>query len=66
MTLPNDTLVPPTAANNPEPSPALQSLDDRREQVRRELEHRFRHTLRSGQLSPLLHLVMRYKMEQIS
>lgn len=34
-----------------------------RAQLRQQLESRFRHSLRSGQLSPLLHLVMRYKME---
>ncbi|MBI5924310.1 MAG: hypothetical protein HY836_01810 [Aquabacterium sp.] len=27
------------------------------------LEHRFRHTLRSGQVSPLLHLILRYRQE---
>ena len=33
------------------------------EALQQELEHRFRHTLRSGQVSPLLHLVLRYRQE---
>lgn len=43
-----------------------QNLDDsqlKREQIRQELERRFRYCLRSGQISPLYHLMMRYKME---
>lgn len=34
-----------------------------REPLLQALEHRFRHTLRSGQVSPLLHLVWRYQQE---
>lgn len=32
------------------------------EQIRLELEHRFRHCLRSGRISPLFHLMIRHKM----
>jgi hypothetical protein len=35
----------------------------KRDQIRETLERRFRHHLRTGQLSPLLHLLMRYKLE---
>jgi hypothetical protein len=38
----------------------------KRDQVRETLERRFRHHLRTGQLSPLLHLLMRYKLESLS
>lgn len=34
-----------------------------RAQLQAELAHRFRHTMRTGQVSPLLHLVLRYKQE---
>lgn len=44
-------------------APDPQELDARRERVRQELEHRFRHRLRNHQLCPLLHLLMRYKLE---
>lgn len=57
------------------PDTAPQRLDDlvpltdaeacteaQREEAKRQIEHRFRHILRSGQVSPLLHLVMRYKL----
>lgn len=44
--------------------PLTNQVQDQREQVRRELEHRFRHGLRAHQVSPLLHLLMRYKLEQ--
>lgn len=37
----------------------------KQEQVRLELEHRFRHCLRSGCISPLLHLMIRYKMRSL-
>lgn len=33
-----------------------------REETKRQIAHRFRHILRSGQVSPLFHLVMRYKL----
>jgi hypothetical protein len=36
------------------------------EQIRHELERRFRHCLRSGQISPLLHLMIRYKSGVLS
>ena len=44
-----------------EPEPQEQAA--RRERIRQELEHRFRHRLRNHQLCPLLHLLMRYKLE---
>lgn len=47
-----------------QPVPADQ--DDAKELARRALEHRFRHSLRSGQLSPLLHLMVRYKAGALS
>lgn len=34
-----------------------------RDPLQQTLEHRFRHTLRTGQVSPLLHLVLRYRQE---
>lgn len=36
--------------------------DEQREQIKIQLEHRFRHILRSGMVSPLFHLLMRYKL----
>ena len=33
------------------------------EALQQEVEHRFRHTFRCGQVSPLLHLVLRYRQE---
>jgi len=33
------------------------------EALQQEVAHRFRHTLRTGQVSPLLHLVLRYRQE---
>lgn len=44
-------------------APDPQELAARRERIRLELEHRFRHRLRNQQLCPLLHLLMRYKLE---
>jgi len=44
-------------------APDPQELAARRERVRQALEHRFRHRLRTHQLCPLLHLLMRYKLE---
>ncbi|MGH6645512.1 hypothetical protein [Aquabacterium sp.] len=38
------------------------STEAQREETRRQIEHRFRHILGSGQVSPLYHLVMRYKL----
>lgn len=35
---------------------------EQREQIKLQLEHRFRHILRSGQVSPLFHLLLRYKL----
>ncbi|WP_161784265.1 hypothetical protein [Aquabacterium sp. NJ1] len=51
---------PPTSTEQPAPN----QDQDHREQVRRELEHRFRHGLRANQVNPLLHLLMHYKLEQ--
>lgn len=51
----------------PSPPSEQQHLNldqDHREQVRRQLEHRFRHGLRANQVNPLLHLLMHYKLEQ--
>ncbi|MDO9002974.1 MAG: hypothetical protein Q7V20_05935 [Aquabacterium sp.] len=36
--------------------------DEQRAQIKLQLEHRFRHILRSGVVSPLFHLLMRYKL----
>ena len=36
-----------------------------REQMRQALEHRFRLCLKSGQISPLFHLMLRYKTEAL-
>lgn len=52
--------TPPTSPEQPVPN----QDQDHREQVRRELEHRFRHGLRANQVNPLLHLLMHYKLEQ--
>jgi hypothetical protein len=51
--------LPPTAET---PADTLDALQ--RERVQRELEHRFRHTLRTGQVSPLLHLMLRHQLEE--
>lgn len=45
-----------------EPPPQPDSIADRGA-LQAMLEHRFRHTLRSGQVSPLLHLILRYRQE---
>lgn len=37
--------------------------DADRELLQQALERRFRHTLHTGQLSPLLHLMLRYRQE---
>ncbi|CAH0348050.1 hypothetical protein [Aquabacterium sp. CECT 9606] len=42
------------------------STEAQREETRRQIEHRFRHILDSGQVSPLFHLVMRYKLGTLS
>ena len=45
---------------------ALNSADlslEQRAEIRRELAHRFRLYQRCGQLSPLLHIMLRYKLE---
>ena len=55
-----------------DPAPAPAELDPgvdlqaRREQVRLKVEHLFRHSLRNGQLNPLLHPITRYRMEQLT
>lgn len=50
--------------NDPPPALAAPKLDEAaRAQLQQDLAHRFRHTLRTGQASPLLHLVLRYKQE---
>jgi hypothetical protein len=41
-----------------------QGVDQHREDLRRAIEHRFRHILRAGRVSPLFHLILRYKLEQ--
>lgn len=60
----------PTPTPTPTPTSAEQPLTSQdqshREPIRRELEHRFRHGLRANQVHPLLHLLMRYKLEQQS
>jgi hypothetical protein len=55
--------IPTLTANGPNTPP---DQDDKRERVRHELEHRFRHNLRTNHICPLLHLVMRYKLESPS
>lgn len=59
--LPTDDKADTAISNSGTPLPGTNDHD--RERLRRQLDHRFRHSLRSGQLSPLLHLVMRYKLE---
>lgn len=60
--LPLPALTPAPEAPDSEP-PSRDLHGQSRDMLRQQLEHRFRHSLRSGQLSPLLHLVMRYKLE---
>jgi hypothetical protein len=47
------------------PEPAM-SAEQRRTKVLQTLEHRFRHHLRTGHVSPLLHLVMRFQLEKLT
>jgi hypothetical protein len=64
MTMDTDTPAigqAPCAATEQDHAAQLQA---RREQVRIEVEHLFRHSLRNGQLNPLLHPITRYRMEQ--
>ena len=37
--------------------------DTAKDPLQQTLAHRFRHTLYTGQVSPLLHLVLRYRQE---
>jgi len=37
--------------------------DTARDALQQVLEYRFRHALRTGQVNPLLHLMLRYKQE---
>lgn len=53
--------MPNDCPNPPQPWDADES-EARRQQVRQELEIRFRHCLRTGQICPLFHLMMRYRM----
>lgn len=46
-----------------DPPKAQTSCEQDKGALQLALEHRFRHTLRSGQVSPLLHLVLRHKQE---
>ena len=43
--------------------PPKEAPDRPNEALQQALAHRFRHTLRTGQVSPLLHLVLRYRQE---
>jgi hypothetical protein len=38
-----------------------EAIDADRELLQQTLAHRFRHTLHTGQVSPLLHLMLRYR-----
>jgi hypothetical protein len=52
------------ALSQPAVVTAVNETHDRpHESLQQELEHRFRHTLHTGQVSPLLHLVLRYRQE---
>lgn len=55
--VPTDNIATPPLATN-------ENAEQQREKVRRAIEHRFRHFSRAGHISPLLHLIMRYKLEQ--
>lgn len=54
----NDATDGPAALTTIDTVPPLD-----RESMQIELEHRFRHTLRTGQVSPLLNLMLQYKMQ---
>lgn len=53
----------PTAHTQTPMQPSRAADDQDRDALQTQLEHRFRHTLRSGQVSPLLHLILRYRQE---
>lgn len=55
-------MTPDPAPETAEKPTAPAFTEAQREEIRRLLEHRFRHILRSGQVSPLFHLMMRYKL----
>ncbi len=57
----NHAALPSTTA----PS-ATMSAEQQRTRVLQTLEHRFRHHLRTGHVSPLLHLVMRFQLEKLT
>lgn len=42
------------------------SSEAERSPAHQQLEHRFRYSMRAGQVSPLFHLVLRYKQEQLA
>jgi len=50
-------------AEAPNAPTATTEAETPRDPIQQALEHRFRHTLRTGQVSPLLHLVLRYRQE---
>lgn len=55
--VPTDNIAAPPLATD-------ENAEQHREEVRRAIEHRFRHISRAGHISPLLHLILRYKLEQ--
>ena len=55
-------MTPDQAPETTEDHAPAVCTDEQREQIKLKLEHRFRHILRSGQVSPLFHLLMRYKL----
>jgi hypothetical protein len=59
----NTPSSPHTKHPTPDAAHASTEGQGQREQIKQQLEHRFRHHLQSGQLCPLLHLIMRYKLE---
>jgi hypothetical protein len=50
------------------PSPQVPALSSEQQRIKvlQTLEHRFRHHLRTGHVSPLLHLVMRFQLEKLT
>ena len=54
-----------TLPSTPPQAPVLTS-EQQRTKVLQTLEHRFRHHLRTGHVSPLLHLVMRFQLEKLT
>lgn len=60
--VPTDNIAAPPLATDENAEQHREEV--RREEVRRAIEHRFRHISHAGHISPLLHLILRYKLEQ--